>query len=177
MSRYSRTLLKASRFDVVEYEIPIKDGNPPIKRQIIEHPGAVVILPLVSREEICLIKNYRIAVGKTLIELPAGTIDRNEQPGKTAERELREETGYIAAQWRELPPFFMSPGILNERMHLYVAEGLTEGPPAREEAEEIENLVVPWEQALAMVDRGEIEDAKTLVAILLWNRLRNSNAT
>ena len=176
MSRFSRTLLTASRFDVVEYEIPKDDGSSPIKRQVIEHPGAVVILPIVSRDEICLIRNYRIAVGKTLIELPAGTIDPHELPSKTAERELREETGFSAQRWRELPPFYMSPGILNERMHLFVAEGLTAGPPAREAGEEIENLIVPWKEALSMVERGEIEDAKTLVGILLWDRIRETNA-
>ena len=136
-----------------------------------------MILPLVEGDQVCLIRNYRIAVQKTLIELPAGTIEPNEPPAQTAVRELREETGFTASHWRELPPFYMSPGILNEQMHLFVAEELTPGAPAREAGEQIENLLVPWDEALAMAERGEIEDAKSLVGILLWNQVRQKQAS
>ena len=167
-----RTLLTTAKFSVVEHEMATEAGSAAVCRQIVEHPGAVAILPMLSGDRVCLIRNYRIAVGKTLIELPAGTIDPKEPPAVTAVRELQEETGYTAAHWRELPPFFMSPGILNERMYLFVAEGLSAGQPAREVGEEIENLIVPWQEAVAMAGRGEIEDAKSLVGILLWDRLR-----
>ena len=130
------------------------------------------MIPLVTAERVCLIRNQRLAVGKSLIELPAGTLEPDEPPEQTAIRELQEETGYVATRWRELPGFFMSPGILNERMHLFVAETLTPGPAAREAGEEIENLVVPWNEAVSLAERGEIEDAKSLVGILLWDRLR-----
>ena len=166
-----RTLLKGSRFDVVEVDQPTADGGSR-PRQFVAHPGAVVILPLLEGSRVCLIRNDRVAVGKTLIELPAGTIDPPEPPAKTAPRELKEETGYTARHWRELPGFYMSPGILSERMHVFVAEGLTAGDHAREEGENIDNLIVPWEEALRMADRGEIEDAKTLCALLMWERLR-----
>ncbi|MCG8448428.1 MAG: NUDIX hydrolase [Pirellulales bacterium] len=171
MSDNPRTLLTAAKFRVVEHEIDTGIGRQPLRRQVVEHPGAVAILPMLAEDHICLIRNYRIAVGKTLIELPAGTIDPKESPAVTAARELHEETGYTADSWRALPSFFMSPGILNERMHLFVAERLTAGRPARETGEEIENLVVPWQEAVAMAERGEIEDAKSLVGILLWDRL------
>jgi len=169
-----RTLLATAKFRVVEHEIATGAGGEPRRRHIVEHPGAVAILATLPDDRICLIRNQRIAVGRTLIELPAGTIDPGEAPALTAARELREETGYSAEKWRELPPFFMSPGILNERMHLFVAEGLTPGPPAREAGEEIDNLIVEWSKAVSMALRGEIEDAKSLVGILLWDRLRNS---
>lgn len=165
-------LLATPKFRVVEYVFPATDGKPEVRRQVIEHPGAVTIIPLVDGDLVCLVRNYRVAVGKTLIELPAGTLEADEPPLATAQRELQEETGYTAERWRELPAFFMSPGILHERMHLFVAEELTAGPPAREPGEEIDNLVVPWPEAVAMAERGEIEDAKTLVGILLWDRLR-----
>lgn len=165
-------LLTTPRFRVVEHVLPPAGGQPEVRRQVIEHPGAVTIVPLVDGDRVCLLRNYRIAVGKTLIELPAGTLEPDEPPLETAIRELREETGYTAEHWRELPAFFMSPGILRERMHLFVAERLTAGPPAREAGEEIENLVIPWREAVAMAERGEIEDAKTLVGILFWERLR-----
>ena len=172
MSQPPRVLLTTSRFRVEEHVIATDDQQRELRRQVVIHPGAVTILPLVERDSVCLIRNHRIAVGKTLVELPAGTLEPNEPPQQTAIRELREETGYAAESWRELPPFYMSPGILNERMHLFVAEGLTPGAPAREAGEQIENLVVPWSEAVAMVERGEIEDAKSLVGILSWNHLR-----
>lgn len=165
-----RVLLETARFRVVEIEQPSPAGI--AKRQVILHPGAVTIIPLVDPDHVCLIRNERVAVGKTLIELPAGTLEPNEPPAETAARELQEETGYVAARWRELPGFFMSPGILCERMHVFVAEELTLGATAREAGENIENLVVTWDETLAMIDRGEIEDAKTIAALLVWDRMR-----
>lgn len=168
-----RMLLKTPRFDVVEIDQRTREGG--VKaRQVVLHPGAVVILPLVDADHVCLIHNERVAVGKTLIELPAGTMEPPTSPQAMAIRELKEETGYSAERWRELPAFYMSPGILRERMHAFVAEGLTAGAHAREEGENIDNLVLPWTEALAMVDRGEIEDAKTICVLLLWQRLRNN---
>jgi len=166
-----KLLLATLRFRVVERQAPSAGGGT-VARQVVLHPGAVVLIPLVDEERVCLIRNERIAVGKTLIELPAGTLEPPEPPATTAIRELKEETGFTAAHWRELPGFFMSPGILNERMHVFVAEGLTAGDPAREAGENIDNLIVPWDEALAMIDRGEIEDAKTIAALLMWERLR-----
>jgi ADP-ribose pyrophosphatase len=164
-----RVLLTASRFQVVERLQKTADGG--LKpRQVVLHPGAVVILPLLDDGRVCLIRNERIAVGKTLVELPAGTLEPNEPPAETAARELLEETGYSAASWQELPGFYMSPGILCERMHVFVAQELSAGDPAREAGENIDNLVVPWNEALAMVDRGEIEDAKSICALLAWDR-------
>jgi ADP-ribose pyrophosphatase len=107
-----------------------------------------------------------------MAKLPAGTLEPPELPAKTAERELIEETGYRAAKIELLHAFYASPGFLDEKMHLYLATGLTAGQSAREEGEEIENLLVPFEQAVAMVFRGEIQDAKTIVGLLWVDRLR-----
>lgn len=172
MPQQPALLLTTPKFRVVEHVFPATQSRPEVRRQVIEHPGAVTIIPLVDADRVCLVHNYRAAVGKTLIELPAGTLEPNEPPRVTAQRELQEETGYTAQRWRELPGFFTSPGILHERMHLFVAAGLTPGPPAREAGEQIDNLVVPWREAVAMAERGEIEDAKSLVGILLWDRLK-----
>ncbi len=173
MSENLRTLLTTNKFSVVEHTLIGEVGSEPLRRQIIEHPGAVTILPMLPENRVCLIRNYRIAVKKTLLELPAGTIDPQEPPEVTAKRELQEETGYTARQWRELPAFYMSPGILNERMYLFVAEALELGDPSREAGEEIENFVVSWQEAVRMALCGEIEDAKSIAGILLWDRLRN----
>jgi ADP-ribose pyrophosphatase len=166
-----QVLLTASRFTVVERRQRSSDGLS-VPRQVVLHPGAVVIVPLVDDDRVCLIRNERVAVRKTLVELPAGTLEPPEPPSVTAPRELKEETGYIAASWLELPGFFMSPGILCERMHVFVAQQLTPGDPQREAGEMIDNLIVAWDEALAMIDRGEIEDAKTIAALLLWERHR-----
>jgi len=166
-------LLETSRFRVLEEQVPVADADTVVRRPYVVHPGAVAIIPLLPDGQVCLIHNYRVAVGKTMIELPAGTIDPGELPATTARRELREETGYVAAKWRNLPGCYMSPGILKERIHLFVAEGLTAGPPGREPGEHIENWLVDWEQALALIETGEIEDAKTIVGLLRWDRLRS----
>jgi ADP-ribose pyrophosphatase len=128
----------------------------------------VGVLPLLDDGRVCLIQSRRLTVDRTLIEIPAGTREPDEPPLETARRELAEETGYRAARLEELAAYYPSPGIMDERLWLYVATGLTEGEHAREANEEIENYVVPWEQALAMVESGEIEDGKSMLAILLW---------
>lgn len=166
-----RTLLEAKRFSVVEEIVERADGSQ-ARCQYVKHPGAVAILPLVDERRICLIRSRRLTVGKTLIEVPAGTREPNEPPLETARRELAEETGYSAAHFEQLVTYYPSPGVLSEQMWVYVASQLTAGPPAREANEEIENLVVDWDEALAMVDRGEIEDSKTLVALLTFERRR-----
>lgn len=172
MTNKPELLLSTPRFQVVEFTSASSNSDAPLRKQIVIHPGSVAIIPMVDKQHICLIRNHRIAVDKTLIELPAGTIDPPESPQTTAVRELQEETGYRAARLRELPALFMSPGILHERMHFFLAEDLQAGPPQREAGERIENLVVSWTEALEMVVRGDIEDAKTVAGLLLWDVLR-----
>ena len=166
-------LLSTARFDVVE--VPAIVGTPHGKtRQIVRHPGAVTIIPLVDEDHVCLIKNYRVSVDKVLIELPAGTREPNEEAIITAERELIEETGYRCKNLELLHRFLLSPGILDEQMHLYLATSLTAGAPAREEGEEIDNLVVTWKQAIDWVFSGKIKDAKTITGLLMFDHLRKN---
>jgi ADP-ribose pyrophosphatase len=161
-----RQLLETERFSVEEVwrELP---GGQRRTRAVIRHPGAVVVIPMVDDNRVCLIRNFRVAIGRALLEVPAGTLVPGEDPLQAAERELIEETGYRAGRWQPLQSFWVSPGILDERIHLFLATELEPGPPAREPGEEIENVVVNWQEALAMVRRGEIEDAKTLIGLLL----------
>lgn len=165
-----RLLLTGSRFRVVQIQQPTAHGFRP--REIVRHPGAVVLLPLVDDEHVCLIRNFRPSIQRTLIELPAGTLEPPEAPEVTARRELREETGYEARQWELLHTFYPSPGVMDERMYLFVASGLEAGPAAREPGEEIENLIVSWQEAFRLIDAGEIQDAKTLVGLMLYARRR-----
>jgi ADP-ribose pyrophosphatase len=173
MAAQPEELLVTRRFRVVRHQEIGRDGKPHTK-DTVQHPGAVAILPLLDDERICLIRNYRVAVGKTLIELPAGTLEPGEDPAVTAGRELIEETGYRATTIEKLREITMSPGILNERMHLYLARGLEPGERALEPGERIESLVVAWSDAMRMVMDGTIEDAKTLVGLMFYDRLRGA---
>jgi len=173
MEQKPEVLLTTSKFRVVRETIPAPSGKTKT-REIVRHPGACVIVPLLDDGRVCLIRNWRVAVNQTLIELPAGTLEPPEPPQVTAERELIEETGYRAKKFEFLHAFFLSPGILDEKMHLYLATGLTAGETAREEGEEIENWLVPFDEAIAMIFRREIQDAKTIVGLLWVDRLRQS---
>jgi ADP-ribose pyrophosphatase len=164
-------LLETSRFRVVRHIQRLADGTNH-SRETVVHPGAVVILPLLPNDRLCLIRNYRIAVDEELIELPAGTINAGEDPLETARRELAEETGYRADEFQRLYEFWISPGILSERMHLYLATGLQPGPAALEAGEQIRTQIVSWEEAISLIERGQIRDAKTLVGLLYYDRLR-----
>jgi ADP-ribose pyrophosphatase len=171
MTSQPEELLVTRIFRVVRHRQQGPDGREHVK-DTIEHPGAVTILPIFDDHRVCLIRNQRVAVGKTLVELPAGTLEPGEDPKRTAERELIEETGYRAASIEKLREFYLSPGILNERMHLYLARGLKPGTQALEPGEQIETLVVAWSEAMRMAFDGTIEDAKTLIGLLHYDTLR-----
>jgi ADP-ribose pyrophosphatase len=167
-------LLSARRFEVRRVTRSLPDGRLQ-SREVVRHPGSVVIVPCVDADHVCLIRNFRLSVHETLIELPAGTLESSEPPRECASRELIEETGYRAASMRQLTDFFAAPGILDEKMHLFLAEQLSGGDPEREPEEEIENLVVTWREAFAMVRSGEIHDAKTIVGLFVgWHTLQDS---
>src|SRR5262249_40897809 len=152
------------------------DGSE-IRRDIILHPGAVAVLPVVDAEHICLLRNQRPVVGATLWEIPAGTLEPGEPPEPAAIRELAEETGYQAARWRKLLAFFPSPGVLDETTHLFVAEQLAPGVMRLEKDEELEPRIIAWKEALTWALDGTIRDAKTLIALLVWERLRERSPT
>ncbi len=167
----SEPLFESSRFRVVRRQRTDPRGQS-IERDVILHPGAVVILPELENDQVVLIRNYRIALEAPLIELPAGTLEPGEDPRESAGRELAEETGYLAQQLEALITFYSSPGILHEKMHLFLATGLQPGPTALEPGEEIEPLIVPWSRALEMARDGEIQDAKTLCGLLWYDAFR-----
>jgi nudix-type nucleoside diphosphatase (YffH/AdpP family) len=159
-------LLQTKRFRVVRVAEAAVEGERR-QREVIRHPGSVVVVPFVSPREVCLVEVVRVAVGRTLLELPAGTLDRVESLEEAARRELAEETGYRAGRIVPAGAMWMSPGILRERMHLFVAENLVAGPQALEPGEQIRIRVVAWDEALAMCLDGRIDDAKTIAGLLL----------
>jgi folate-binding protein YgfZ len=166
-------LLATKRFRVVRVAEACAEGGRR-EREVVRHPGSVVVVPLVSPREVCLVEVVRVAVGRTLLELPAGTLDRVESLEEAARRELAEETGYRAGRITAAGGLWMSPGILRERMHLFVAEELLPGPQALEPGEQIRTRVVPWETAVAMCLDGRIEDAKSVAGILLVDARRKA---
>lgn len=138
--------------------------------EMVRHPGAAAVLPFLDDAGddplILLIRQFRHAADGYIWEIPAGRLDPGEAPEACARRELREETGYTAATYRPLTTIFTTPGFTDERIHLFSAHGLTAGPSAREQDEFVELHEIRWSAALAMAQRGEIQDAKTLSA--LW---------
>jgi len=175
MAAGDESLFEGSRFRVVRRREQLADGSSR-SRELVLHPGSVVIVPLVDADTVCLVDVVRTAVDRTLLELPAGTLDRDEPPLATAARELAEETGYRAGRIEAAGSFWMSPGILRERMHLFVAHDLVAGEQALEPGELIEPRIVPWSEAVAMCLDGRITDAKSIAGILLVDARRRAAA-
>lgn len=158
-------------FSVERREIP-RDGKPALVREVVIHPGAVTVLPILENGSIVMIHNFRHAVERELLELPAGTLEVGENPAACAVRELEEETGYVAKEVQPFCEFFTTPGIANERMQVFWATGLTPHEQRLDEGEQIRVEVLPAEQVRQMVTDGRIQDGKTL-AILGQYFLRN----
>ncbi|MBI3979315.1 MAG: NUDIX hydrolase [Chloroflexi bacterium] len=137
------------------------------RRDVVVHPGAVVIAAVDADGSVLLERQYRGALRQVICELPAGTLDPGEPPEACARRELAEETGYRADHWDHLGGFYAAPGFCTEYLHAFLATGLTPGTSAVEEDEQIALLRVPLAEALALVRRGEICDAKSIVT-LYW---------
>ena len=175
-----RVVLESDRFRVEQIEESLRDGSSR-PRHVIRHPGAVAILRTVNcvvlvgpdairqdNGEATTLHNRRVAIGRDLLELPAGTREPGEDPRETAIRELREETGFTAEQMEPLHQFFLAPGIMDERMAVFVATGLVAGEAVLEPNEFIENVVLSLNEAVQMCRDGAIEDAKTLVGLLIY---------
>jgi ADP-ribose pyrophosphatase len=168
-----QTVHKGRKIEV-QLDVSLGPDGREVRRDVVLHPGAVVILPLLADGRVCLLRNFRFVLGQTLWEVPAGTLEPGEPPEQAAVRELAEETGYAAARWRNLGVFYPSPGVLSEAMHLFVAQDLTPGPARPEADEQLEPVLVAWDEALRMVTAGAIHDLKTVAALLLWDRLRGT---
>lgn len=149
-------------------------------RDIVGHPGAVAMLAVDDLGRVLFVRQWRVAAGRGLLEIPAGTLDVHdgvtEDPDVAARRELEEETGHRARSWRKLASFWTAPGFASEEMHLYLAEGLSPAAdsdrllPDEDEALELRHLSM--DEALALVETGQIADAKSILAILWLDRLR-----
>jgi ADP-ribose pyrophosphatase len=145
----------------------VREGDATYTREVVHHPGSAVILPAFDDGTIALVRQYRHPAVKYLLELPAGTLNARERPEEGAARELEEELGLVAGRLEKLSEFFVSPGFCAEKMWLYLATELTETAQRLEDDEIIEVVRLPIERALQMITEGEIEDAKTIIGLML----------
>ena len=162
-----RRAIYKGRILSLEVDHIVEPSGKEVEREIVRHKGSVAILPVLADGRVVLVRQYRYAVDDELLEIPAGHIDPGESPDQAASRELIEETGYTAGTLQKIGEFFPTPGFTDERMHLYLATGLLPGAPVPEDDESIECVTLPFDEMLNLARKGEVADAKTLVA-LLW---------
>lgn len=154
----------------------IRDGEVKYKREIIVHSGSCVILPVFDDGSVALVRQYRHAAGKYLLEACAGTLEEDEEPITGAARELEEEIGVTADKIEKLCEFYVSPGFLTEKMHLFMASGLREGKQNLDPDEILTIEKYSFPELQQMTRAGEIEDAKTIIGIMLASRLFRGNS-
>ena len=161
----SETIYKGKIFDINIDSI--REGDVEYKREIVVHKGSCVVIPVFDDGTVALVRQYRHAAGKYLLEICAGTLNADEDPELGARRELEEEVGVTAGKIEKLCEFYVSPGFLTEKMHLYLATELTKTQQMLEDDEilTVERFTLP--HALEMVRTGQIEDAKTIIGLTL----------
>jgi len=163
----SRLLHQGRHFNFKTDEIQLPSGKT-TTRDIVDHPGAVAIVPILDDGRIVLVRQYRYTAGKELLEIPAGTLEKGEAPDTCARRELEEETGYTAGSMKRILAMYMAPGYSNEVIHLYFATDLRAGESRAEEDENISLEAYGPDELLEKVEKNAIEDAKTIAGILSY---------
>lgn len=163
---------KILKLKVETVELPNKKYS---KREIIEHSPAVSVIAITDDDEILMVKQFRKPIEKTIYEVPAGLIEIGELPKDAAIRELREETGYEAKSMEYLCEFYTSPGFCTEKMHIFLAKDLSLKEQDLDMDEFIELEKIPFSDVMKMLDRCEINDAKTIASILYYNAFRSKN--
>ena len=165
----SREVYKCSLFRVTEEEAT-DPGGFHIQRSIVRHLGSAVMMAVDEKKRILLVRQLRLPAARNLWELPAGRLDEGEKPLQAARRELREETGYKARNWKRLVTFWPSPGYVGEHMTIFLATGLTAGEATPMEDERIECRWFTRAEIDAMIRSGKIDDGKTIIGFLTWMR-------
>jgi ADP-ribose pyrophosphatase len=165
--RSSKMVFKGKVFGVRRDEVEEPNGVK-ATREVIAHPGSVVVLPVLSDGKILMIQQFRYATRQYLWELVAGRIDAGETVKEAAARELKEETGYVAKRFTEFLDFFPTPGFLEERMHILLAEGLKAGKAEPEEDEKIISHAYSVEELKRMMKNGKLKDGKSIAGVLYY---------
>ena len=135
-------------------------------REVVEHPGGVAVFAMDDQGRVALVRQYRYPMGEDTLELPAGKLEPGEDPRDSGLRELAEETGLVPGTFEDMGCLYSSPGILAERIYLYFAKNLTQGPTHPDDGEFVETVWLPYQDLVDKARRGEIKDGKTLVGIL-----------
>jgi ADP-ribose pyrophosphatase len=159
----SRRAYDGRRISVRLDEVELPSGRV-ATYEVVEHPGAAAIVAVTPEGRVLLVRQFRQAVGRELLELPAGTLEPGESPLECARRELAEEAGWAAGRWQPLIAFYPSPGVLAEELHVFLAEDLRPADAAREE-EDLRVESLPLEEAHRRIAAGEIRDAKSIIGI------------
>ncbi|MCK0473803.1 NUDIX hydrolase [Halalkalibacter sp. APA_J-10(15)] len=157
-------IYKGKIIDLQLEEVELPDGRTSI-REVIKHPGAVAVLPIKEDGKLVLVRQYRKALQKSIIEIPAGKLEENEEPKLAAMRELEEETGYKTNSLTFIGSFYTSPGFADELIHLYVTRDLEIGQSQADEDEFIDVLEIDLQEAEKLIKEQKIHDAKTMYAI------------
>ncbi|MGH9716706.1 MAG: NUDIX hydrolase [Candidatus Acidiferrales bacterium] len=173
----SSAVLCHGRTFTVRHDEVLEPNGIKAARDIIAHPGSVVIIPVLADGRIVLIRQFRYAAKQYLWELVAGHKEPGEDPAKGAHRELIEETGYRAESIRKLFEIFPSPGLLGERMDIYLAEGLTKGKARPEDDEKISQKIVTLAEAERWIREAKICDAKTIAGLLYYSKFARRRAS
>ncbi|KAA0550354.1 NUDIX hydrolase [Bacillus sp. BGMRC 2118] len=162
----SQTIFQGRVIDLLVEEVQLPDGKTS-NREIVKHPGAVAVIPVTNEGKVIMVEQYRKALERSIIEIPAGKLEKGEEPEHTARRELEEETGYICETLTHVISFYTSPGFADEIVHLYIAEGLTkkENKLELDEDEFVEVMEVSLDEAIQLVHEQRIFDAKTAYAV------------
>lgn len=167
----SHVVYEGRVFNVDQHEIEMANGVR-TKREILVHPGAVCMVPVTASGSILMVTQFRLATGRRLLELPAGTLEKGEEPADCAARELQEEVGQAASSIEPMGGFFVAPGYTSEYIHLFIATGLRPSVLAGDEDEDIEVEEVGLAQALEYVADGTVCDAKSVIGILRYARTK-----
>jgi ADP-ribose pyrophosphatase len=167
-------VFKGHKVHLEVHRVENQETGKEFRREVCVHPGAVVVLPFLD-DKVLLIRNHRYAVHQVLIELPAGTLEKGEDPMNCAGRELLEETGYLAGRLKPMGSFFSSPGTLTEKLYAFAAYDLEKKVSALEEGEEIEIMPTSFDEAVEMIRSGEIMDAKTIATLLMYERFHRAS--
>ncbi len=163
-----RTVFEGRVFDIIVDDVEYPSGRPSV-REVARHSGGAVVLPVLPDGRVVLIRQHRYPLDEFIWELPAGKLNKGEDPLDCGKRELEEETGYLASEWTLLNSIYTTPGFCDEVLHIYLASGLTEAPGGRkpEEGEETMTVsLIPFGETVRMIERMEIRDGKSICGIL-----------
>lgn len=170
----SKTIFEGKILKLLVDDVLLPNGQQS-KREIVKHPGAVAVIAVTDEDQLILVKQYRKALEKTTWEIPAGKLEKGEDPIDCARRELEEETGYRAKSIQPIYSFYTSPGFANEIIHLFWAEDLEKGEVQPDQDEFVELVPCSLDECLTAIQSHQICDAKTILAVHLWKEKRSSS--